>query len=186
MVALLWLAATVTLAGTATTALLLLSETEVAPDTALFSDTVQVLAALLPNVDGAHESPVNVAGAGATKLRVTVLVTLFALAVTVAFCVALTSAAVAVKLALVCPEATTTLAGTVRFPVLLERPTVKPAVGAELSDTVHPVDPGVLIEELAQLTPVNEGVGAGRVSVPEPPVAGIELPPAVVATTPVI
>src|SRR5258706_630527 len=108
MVALLWLAATVTLAGTATTALLLLSETEVAPDTALFSDTVQVLAALLPNVDGAHESPVNVAGAGATQLRGTVLVTLFALAVTGAVFVALARATVAVKVSLPLPQGNTT------------------------------------------------------------------------------
>ena len=69
-VALLWLAATVTLGGTVTTAWLLLRATEVELAAALFSDTAQVLVALLPNVDGVQVTPVKVAGA--TKPRVTV------------------------------------------------------------------------------------------------------------------
>src|SRR5258706_15033373 len=107
MVALLWLAATVTLAGTATTALLLLSETEVAPDTALFSDTVQVLAALLPNVDGAHESPVNVAGGGGPKIKGTGFCTLFAVGGAGAVFVAATSAALPRGVGVRLPEGTT-------------------------------------------------------------------------------
>ena len=95
----------------------------------------------------------------------------------------LTSTAVAVKLAEVCPDATTTLAGTLRLALLLERPTVNPDVGATLSDTEQLVEPGVLIEELVQLTALTLGV-TGSVTVPEPPVAGMELPPAVEATTP--
>jgi len=97
----------------------------------------------------------------------------------------LTSTADAVKFAEVCPDATTRLAGTLRLALLLERPTVNPDVGATLSDTEQPVEPGVLIEELVQLTPFTLGV-TGSVTVPEPPVAEMELPPAVEATTPTI
>ena len=78
-VALLWLAATVTLAGTVTTALPLLTATEVVLPAALFSDTVQLLLALLPSVDGAQEIPVRPAGA----LRFSVNVWLLLLSVAV-------------------------------------------------------------------------------------------------------
>ena len=37
-------------------------ETVVAEETALLSDTVQVEVALLPSVDGLHDTPVNCAG----------------------------------------------------------------------------------------------------------------------------
>ena len=63
------MAATVTLAGTVTKELLLLRPTEIELVAELFSDTVQVLLALLPNVDGAHESPVKVAGALALRVN---------------------------------------------------------------------------------------------------------------------
>ena len=62
-IAVLWLVATVTLAGIVTTASLLLSATEVELAAALLSDTVQVLVALLPKVEGVQESPIKVAGA---------------------------------------------------------------------------------------------------------------------------
>jgi hypothetical protein len=55
-VALLWPDATVTLPGTVSNALLLVSATDVAPVAALFNVTVQVLDALLPRVDGAQAS----------------------------------------------------------------------------------------------------------------------------------
>ena len=63
------MAAIVTLAGTETTALLLLRATEVELSAALLSDTVQVLVALLPSVDGVQESPVKVAGALAVMVN---------------------------------------------------------------------------------------------------------------------
>ena len=68
-VALIWLAATVTLAGTVTTPLLLLRATENELVAALLSDTVQVLVALLPSVDGAQVSPVKVTGALAVRVN---------------------------------------------------------------------------------------------------------------------
>src|SRR5258706_3209047 len=69
-IALLWLAATVTLPGTATTALPLLSETELALATALLNVTVHVLFALLPSVDGAQEIPLKAAGPLTVKVNV--------------------------------------------------------------------------------------------------------------------
>ena len=58
-VALLCAAPTVTLAGTVKAALLLLKDTVVAPEAALFNETVQVLEALLPRVDGAQDTEVS-------------------------------------------------------------------------------------------------------------------------------
>ncbi len=73
-VALLWLAATVTLAGTVTTALPLLTATEVVLPAALFSDTVQLLLALLPSV-------IPVKPAGALRFNVNVWLLLLSVAV---------------------------------------------------------------------------------------------------------
>ena len=83
-VALLWPDATVTLAGTVSNPVLLTSETVAALVAALFKVTVHVLDALLPRVEGAQATEVSCAGAGATRLSVLVLVTLPALAVTMA------------------------------------------------------------------------------------------------------
>ena len=60
---LLWPARTVAVPGTVTTPLLLLRETTAAPTVALFKDTVHVLEALLPSVEGAQDTPVSCAGA---------------------------------------------------------------------------------------------------------------------------
>ena len=76
----LWPDATVTLAGTVSNPLLLASETVAALVAALFNVTVQVLDALLPRVEGAQASDVSCAGA--TRLKVLVLFTPPALAVT--------------------------------------------------------------------------------------------------------
>jgi hypothetical protein len=81
--ALLWPAATVTLAGTVTAAFPLAKDTEVALVAALFNVTVQLLLALLLNDDGEQASDVS-CGGGATKLMLVVCVMLFALAVMVA------------------------------------------------------------------------------------------------------
>ena len=55
-VAVLWPTATDTLAGTVKVALLLLRPTELAVVAAWFSETVHVLVALLPRVEGAHDN----------------------------------------------------------------------------------------------------------------------------------
>ena len=57
--AVLWPVATVTLAGTVSTALLLASETVAALAAAWFNVTVQVLDALLPRVEGAQANEVS-------------------------------------------------------------------------------------------------------------------------------
>src|SRR6185295_8792808 len=79
-VALPWPDATTTLAGTVSNPLLLTSETVAALVAALFKVTVQVLDALLPKVEG--EQATDVSCAGATRLKVLVLFTPPALAVT--------------------------------------------------------------------------------------------------------
>ena len=79
-VALLWPDATMTFAGTVSNPLLLASETVAALVAALFKVTVQVLDALLPNVDGAQASALSCAGA--TRLTLFVRFTPPALAVT--------------------------------------------------------------------------------------------------------
>ena len=68
--ALLWPNATVTLAGTVSTALLLASETVAALTAALFKVTVQVLDALLPKVEGVQASEESCAGATPLSVKV--------------------------------------------------------------------------------------------------------------------
>ena len=68
-VAVLWLAARLTLAGKVKDVLLLLKDTVVALAAAWFNDTVQVLEALLPRVDGAHDTEVRCAGALAVRVN---------------------------------------------------------------------------------------------------------------------
>jgi hypothetical protein len=70
--ALLWLTAIVTLAGTVSDPLLLLKETIAALVAALFSETVQLVDALLPNDVGEHESEVSCAGALPVRVKVCV------------------------------------------------------------------------------------------------------------------
>ena len=69
-VALLWPNATVTFAGTVSNPLLLASDTVAAVRAALFKVTVQVLDALLPNVEGVHATDVSGAGAAALSVKV--------------------------------------------------------------------------------------------------------------------
>jgi len=110
----------VTLLGTVRSALLLLRDTPTELAAALFSAAVHVLVALLPMVDGAQDTDCNCAGA--RRFNVVVVVTLAALAVIVTpFWSVFTVAAVAVNEAVVWPEATVTLVGTVRLALLLER-----------------------------------------------------------------
>jgi hypothetical protein len=93
--------------------LLLISVLTVALAAGWFSDTVQVLTELLPNVEGAQESETS--GAEVTTFNVLVTEAPPALAVRTTFAFVLTAAPVAVKPALVCPAATITLAGIVTF-----------------------------------------------------------------------
>ena len=60
------------------------------------------------------------------------------------------------KLAVVWPELTVTLAGTVRLALLLLSATANPAAGAAcVSVTVQDVLPGVLIVAFVQLNPLS-------------------------------
>lgn len=89
----------------------------------------------------------------------------------------------AVKVVPVCPALTVMLGGTVRLELLLERATENPPVGAaKFSETVHGVLPGVLIVLDVHATEATWGSEME----PELPVAGMLLPVAVEATTPVI
>jgi len=97
----------------------------------------------------------------------------------------LTWPATALKVAEVCPEATVTLEGTVRFALFEESATASPAAGAaDVRATVQGVLPPATTVAEAQLKPLN----VGRASAMAPPVllAGIESPAAVDATMLVI
>ena len=68
-VAVLWPAATVTLAGTGRVAELLASVTETGLAVTWLSDTVQVVLALLPRFEGEQETEVSWAGALAASVK---------------------------------------------------------------------------------------------------------------------
>ena len=87
------------------------------------------------------------------------------------------------KVLLVCPEATVTLEGTLRLALLLESETANPLPEAvPFNATEQEVVPGVLMVELVQLR-LLKATATGRETVPEPPPEGMEVAPAVVATT---
>jgi len=72
-------------------------------------------------------------------------------AVIVAVCAVLTADTVAENAALVAAAATVTDVGTTTALLLLERPTLKPPVGADpVSVTVHASVPAPVIDELLQ------------------------------------
>ena len=88
------------------------------------------------------------------------------------------------KVLLVCPEATVTLEGTVRLALLLESDTANPLPeAAPVKVTEQEVLPGVLMVELVQFRPLKAVVAPGREIDPVLPLEGIDVPPAVVATT---
>jgi hypothetical protein len=139
-VVLLWFATTIALPGTVTP-LPLPRDTAVALATDLLKAIVHVLAALLPNVLGAHVREVNCAGALAVTVNVCEL--LPSLAVRTAGWSEVTAAAVAVKVSLVWFCATVTLPGTVTFPLLLPSDTTAPPDAAgEVNVTMHVDVPG--------------------------------------------
>ena len=81
------------------------------------------------------------------------------------------------------PAATVTLEGTVRLVLLLESEMEKPPAGAvPFKETVQELVPGVLMVKGLQFKVVKV-TDTGRVMLPEVPLDGIEVPPAVDATT---
>jgi hypothetical protein len=162
-------AATVTLAGTVTAVLLLVSVTPVPPDGA---------AELNVTVHDVDPAPVNElvpqeselregAGEDDELLRVSdvdfEVVPL--IAVNVAVWDVVTADTVAVKLTLLEPDGTVTEEGTETALLLLASATPVPVEdAAELNVTVHDVDPAPVNELVAQEIPVKDGVGGGAVS----------------------
>jgi hypothetical protein len=115
---------------------LLVSDTDVMAAAFWFSVTVQVLDALLPSVDGAHDKDVSCAGA--LTVRTKVCEALFSVAVSVAFWLEFTAPTMALKVVLLCPAGMLALPGTVTLALLLERATVAPPAGAAaVRVTVH-------------------------------------------------
>ena len=97
---------------------------------------------------------------------------------------ALTCAPVAVKLLEVWPAATVTLEGTVRLVLLLDSEIAKPPVGAApLKETVQELVPGVLMVKGLQFKALKATEETGRLILPEVPLDGMGVPPAVEATT---
>ena len=81
----------------------------------------------------------------------------------------------------VCPAATVTLDGSVRFALLLASETRNPPAGAApFRETVQELVPGVLIVKLLQFRVLREA-DTGRVIVPVPPLEDRGVPSAVVA-----
>jgi len=88
------------------------------------------------------------------------------------------------KVALVCPAGTVTVAGMVTFALLLASETANPLLGAaSVKDRPQDVLPGVLSVMAVQISPPKEAPVVACVIVPDPPVVGIVVPSAVEATT---
>ena len=158
-------AATVTEAGTVSNALLLASVTVEPPAGAVWpSVTVHALTALCPRLVRLHAR--SDTSTGATRLIVAVFELVPRVAVTVAlWLLAIVAVAVALKFAVVAPEATVTDAGTVSEALLLASVTLDPPVGA--------VWPSVTVQVLTALCPrlvrlhakVDTMIGATRLIV---------------------
>jgi hypothetical protein len=117
---------------------------------------VAVFAFTLPK-DKLDELTLSV-GTAAPSDRAKVSATLLALAVRVAVCAVLTEETVAVKVAVVEPAATVTVAGTVTALLLLARLTLKPPLGAAAFNfTAQLSVPAPVIDPLVQLSPLNTG-----------------------------
>ncbi len=176
------LAATVTVPGTVTAELLLARLTVNPPlGAAALSATVQesVPAPVIDPLAQLNEDRFVVgAGTAAPSCRAKVSVTPLALAVRVTVCAVLTEETVAAKVAVVEPAATVADAGTVTALLLLARLTLNPPLGAAaLSAIVQESVPAPVIDPLAQL---NEEKFVALVVLAAVPVAvrPIRLPPA--------
>jgi hypothetical protein len=113
----------------------------------------------------------------------------FSEAVICTFVSVLTAAAVAVNTALATPEATVTEAGTVTLPLLLDRLTESPPLGAAaVRLTVHVLVPAPVSDAGLQLIPAGTTITVGVTTAIAPPVAvaGIESPTREATTTLVI
>lgn len=155
-------AATTTLAGTATALLLLVTATLRFDGAAALSDTVHDVVPAPVNELAPHENALidGVMGA-ADPLRLieAVFDAVPSVAVSVTVCEAVTLDTLAAKLALVAFCGTDTDAGTLTAPLLLARLTVVPPLGEDaLKVTVQVSVPAPVIDEFAQLIPVNEVV----------------------------
>jgi hypothetical protein len=178
--------AIVTLLGTVRSALLLLRDTPTEFAAALFRVAVHVLVALLAIVLGEQDKDCNCAGA--RRFTDVVLVTPAALAVIVTpGWSVFTLAPVAVKVAVVWPDATVTFAGTVKLALLLESATWKPPdEAANVKVTVQEVFPGVLMDAAVQLTALKAAEGGTDTTIlPDPPLAEIAEESAAAAAIPV-
>ena len=106
---------------------------------------------LLPSVDGVHETPVNCAGAFSVSENICELPLSDATICAARFEPML--ATVAVKVPVVCPDPTVTLAGTVTLGLLLDKLALTPPAGAGAdSVTVQDAKPGALTLEGVQLS----------------------------------
>jgi len=152
-VALLWPDATVTFAGTVSNPLLLASETVAALRAPLSNVTVQVLAALLPRVEGVQASALSCAGAAA--LSVKVCERPLSVAVKRAVWSEVTAPTVAVNVALLSPLPIITLPGTVTLALLLASVTLVALDAAAVKVAVQVEVPGAFTVGGEQLKLLN-------------------------------
>ena len=116
---------------------------------------MQVLDALLPNVDGVHETPVSRTGAAAVSEKFCEPPLSDAVICAVTF--ELTLDAAAVKVPVVCPDPIVTLAGTVTLALLLDKLALTPPPGAGADNvTVQDAEPGAFTVDGVQLS--NDGI----------------------------
>jgi hypothetical protein len=128
--------------GTDSSALLLAKDTVAALLAAELSVKVQVVDRLLANADGEQASEVSCAAAAAVAVTVKVFETPLRLAVSRAAWLEVTAETVALKVALLCPALTFTLAGTVTLVLLLASVTLTALAGAVPIVTVQSEAPG--------------------------------------------
>ncbi|MDP9112878.1 MAG: hypothetical protein M3O20_04265 [Acidobacteriota bacterium] len=141
-VAPLWPTGTVTLEGTESNPLLVAKETVAAPLAAELSVTVQVVDRLLANAEGVQASELSCAAAAAAAVTVKVFETPLRVAVSRAAWLEVTTATVALKVALLCPAPIFTLDGTLTLVLLLASVTLTALVGAAPRVTVQSEAPG--------------------------------------------
>ncbi len=152
-------AATGTLAGTVSAALLLVSVTVIALAAALLSVTVQLDVCPDRMLPGVHATALNTAGADSVSVKLFDPPVAVA-AVSSAVSSALTAAAVTVKAAVVAEAATGTLAGTAALALPLVSVTVMPPAGAAADIvTVQLAVPGAFTVAGAQLNVLTTGSG---------------------------
>ena len=157
-VALLCPVVTVTLDGTLSAALLLVTETTRFEVAAGFRERVHVVEAFEPIEEGAQLTDVSVGAGGSWSVTVAVGLWLPSVAVTIADgeLVEINVPVVAEKVALLFPDNTVTLEGTLSAALLLLTEIAVLEVTAGFTETVHVVEAFEPIEEGAQLTEVNE------------------------------